>query len=158
MEKAQIGKSMSFVPFNELFPKIAEQETRVITVLEDASGNLPPDGYAFLELFCNEVGCDCRRVMFTVVSTTNHTPLATIAYGWEKKKFYVKWARETDPVHIKELIGPVLNMGSPETEHSDEILDTFKKILLKDKNYMERVKRHYWMFREKIEGWEAGRG
>ena len=50
--------------------------------------------YAFLEMYCNEPGCDCRRVFFSVVSSRTQAPEAVIAYGWESAKFYRKWFRQ----------------------------------------------------------------
>lgn len=144
---------MSYAPFNEYFPEIAPNETRVITILENTSWKLPPADYAFLEQLCNEPGCDCRRVMFTVMSSLDkYEPKAVIAYGWEKKKFYVKWFRKNDPEVIRELIGPVLNRMSPQSELSNRLLKLFKDLLLRDNKYMDRVKRHYSMVREKIDG------
>ena len=136
---------MSYAPFFEFFPNVAKEETRVITILDGPPWKLPPADYPFLEMFCNEPGCDCRRVMFTVQSSLDSEPKAVIAYGWEKKKFYVKWFRNTDPRVIKDLMGPVLNSSSPTTELSEELLTLFKTVLLKDKQYMERVKKHYAM-------------
>jgi hypothetical protein len=78
-------------------------------------------------------------------------PKAVIAYGWEKKRFYVKWFRNTDPTVIKDLMGPVLNKMSPQSDLAPELLILFKKVLLKDKKYMDRVKRHYSIMREKID-------
>ena len=146
-------KIMSYAPFFEYFPEIAKDETRVITIMGKSSWKLPPAEYAFLEMFCNEPGCDCRRVMFTVMSSLDkERPKAVIAYGWEKKRFYVKWLRDTDPAMIRDLIGPVLNLGSPESDISQTLLKLFKDVLLKDKQYIERVKRHYFLVREKIDG------
>ncbi len=142
---------MSYAPFGEYFPEIEKKETRVITILEDASWKLPPAEYAFVEMFCNEPGCDCRRVMFMIMSAPDEQPKAVIAYGWEKKKFYVKWFRDTDPKVIKDLMGPVLNQMSPQSELAPELLQLFKDLLLRDKNYMIRVKRHYSMIREKVD-------
>lgn len=43
-------------------------------------------------------------------------------------------------------------MGSPETEHSPKLLELASDVLLSDPDYVERIKRHYHMFREDIEG------
>jgi hypothetical protein len=142
---------MSYAPFHEYCPEIAERETRSITILENAQFKLPPADYGFVEMFCNEPGCDCRRVMLNVFSSIDEKPKAVIAYGWEKKRFYVKWFRNTDPTVIKDLMGPVLNKMSPQSDLAPELLILFKKVLLKDKSYMDRVKRHYSMMREKVD-------
>ena len=53
-----------------------------------AADGLPADAYGMLEMYCNEPGCDCRRVFFMVVAKRYREPLAYVAYGWESRKFY----------------------------------------------------------------------
>jgi hypothetical protein len=54
---------MPFQLFHDLFPEMAERETRSVIVPPGSPpSGLPPGQYAFLEMFCNEKGCDCRRV------------------------------------------------------------------------------------------------
>ena len=142
---------MPYQLFHDLFPEIAEQETRAVTLLRDPDVDLPPADYSFLEMFCNERGCDCRRVFFYVVSSLGRDVEAVIAYGWESPAFYAKWLHDDDPAMLAELQGPVLNMGSPQSELAGGILTLFRKILLRDEVYIERVKRHYQMFRDKID-------
>ena len=60
---------MSMSPFISRFPGLGEQETRVATVLED--DELPEGEYAFLESYCDEPGCDCRRVVVRVVERSS---------------------------------------------------------------------------------------
>jgi hypothetical protein len=50
-----------------------------------------------------------------------------------------------------ELIGPILNPGSPRTELAPAILELVKSALLQDPAYVERIKRHYRLFRQKID-------
>jgi hypothetical protein len=87
---------MPYVPFHNLFPEIAEKETRTVTVLRKTEDGLPPGEYAFLELFCDEPGCDCRRVFFCVISSRRRDVQCVIAYGWEDRDFYVRWMGDDD--------------------------------------------------------------
>ena len=67
---------MELVPFYIRFPDLAEKETRSIFIFK--SGDLPPGQYGFLELFCDDPKCDCRRVVISVISPQRGTaPLAT---------------------------------------------------------------------------------
>jgi hypothetical protein len=145
---------MAFIPLYELFPEIAKRETRTIHLLNDARFDLPSAEYAFIEMFCDEPGCDCRRVFFSVVSTLTEkpVPLAVISYGWETYKFYEKWSHGDEPEIIKDLMEPKLNISSPQSQFANGILDLFCKMLLTDRAYIDRVKRHYRIFREKIDG------
>ncbi len=136
--------------YNRL-PKIAERETRSIIIIEDSDLGLPAGQYGFLEMFCNEPGCDCRRVFFHVVSSSRIRSEAVITYGWESPDYYAKWMGDSDPETIRELQGPSLNLCSPQTKLAPAILELFKNVLLPDEAYIERVKRHYEMFREKID-------
>jgi len=137
----------------DLFPAIADEETRSITVVGDESETgLPAGGYAFCEMFCNEPGCDCRRVFFHVIASFREGPEAVIAWGWESRAFYVKWMGDDDPRAIADLMGPYLNIGSPQSELAEPLLVFVREVLLKDKAYVERIKRHYQLFRSKIDG------
>jgi hypothetical protein len=140
---------MSYQPFKDFFPEIAKKETRVITTLDNRY--LPRDEYAFFELYCNDRGCDCRRVFLNVVATRKMETVAVIAYGWESKRYYEKWMGSGDPNDTEELKGPCLNLSSPQSELAPALVGTVKNILIKDKAYVERLKRHYKMFRKKID-------
>lgn len=147
----QERKEMPYSLFHSSFPDVAERETRTITVIDPSSFNLPPANYAFLEMFCDEPGCDCRRVFFTVVSSRKNDIKAVIAWGWEDRNFYRKWMGSNDPHIINDLKGPVLNLASPQSELAPALLKLFQRVLLQDSDYIERVKRHYAMFRETVE-------
>jgi len=139
--------------FHALFPKMAEEETRSITVpAGNSQTDLPAGDYAFCEMFCDEPGCDCRRVFFYVLASFRQGPEAVIAWGWESPQFYVNWMGDDDPLVIADLMGPCLNITSPQTELSRPLLDLARDVLLQDKAYVERVKRHYRLFRERIDG------
>jgi len=142
---------MPYSLFHNRFPEIAERETRAVTLLDRSAFNLPPAQYSFHEMFCDESGCDCRRVFFSVISSLKNDILAVIVWGWEDQDFYIKWMGDNDPHIINNLIGPALNLASPQSKHAPAILNLFKELLLSDIAYLERVKRHYIMFRQEIE-------
>src|ERR1700730_14491006 len=55
------------VPFVERFPDIARLETRTVMVGPDYT-KLPEDDYTFVENYCADPSCDCRRVLIAIVS------------------------------------------------------------------------------------------
>lgn len=116
---------MPYAMFLQHFPEIAELETRTITILQRSPSGLAPGDYSLLEMFCDEPGCDCRRVMFCVVSSRTKDVEAVVAYGWESRDFYVKWMGDDDPHVIDDLQGPVLNLASPQSKHAPAILNAF---------------------------------
>ncbi|MCD4687661.1 MAG: SEC-C domain-containing protein [Anaerolineae bacterium] len=139
---------MPYVPFYEKFPEIAKRETRSVLVLNDP--NLPEDEYGLLELYCDEPGCDCRRVFFDVYSQKQNKSVAVITYGWESKQFYVNWFGKNTPSVINELKGPALNATSPQSKLAPALLRLVTNVL-KDKHYVARLKRHYAMFRKAVD-------
>lgn len=143
---------MSYRPFYEFLPEVAERETRVITVLRRALGvGLPPARYSLVELFCDERGCDCRRVFLHVVSSLRPGPEAVIAWGWEPREYYVRWMGEADPLVIDTLKGPALNLGSPRTELAQPLLKIVTQVLATDTAYAARIQAHYRLFRDHVD-------
>ena len=86
---------MPMIPFMERFPELGARETRSVTVPQRQ--DLPEGEYGFVELYCNQPGCDCRRVMIDVLrpETGWSKVWATISYGWESLDFYRPWAVAT---------------------------------------------------------------
>jgi hypothetical protein len=153
---------MPFAPFFTLLPEVASRETRTAT----PSG--PPgagrETFSFVEMFCNEPGCDCRRVVFYVVSEDQvrkgnlDEPLATITFGWEPRSFYRKWASfPLSDEDLRELTGPALMRLAPQSDRAEEMLG-YARLLLSDAGYVERVVRHYGMFREMVDRGAGAKG
>jgi hypothetical protein len=86
-----------------------------------------------------------------VVSPSSNKILAVIAYGWESRDYYIKWMGDDDSLVFDSLMGPSLNMMSPQTALAMPLLSLFRELLLADPPYMQRIKRHYEMFRQKVE-------
>jgi len=138
---------MPYIPFHNICPKTAEEETRVITIQQtDNEFALPKGGYVFIEFFCDE--CDCRRVFLQVLM--NKKIVATIAYGWEKLSFYKNEFKGFDEKEIKELKGPVLDSFQYQSDMSSRILKMFDKILFSDKKYLARIEKHYNQFKKTL--------
>ncbi len=76
--------------------------------------------------------------------------MAVIAYGWETPKFYAEWFGDNDPLFTKDLKGPSLNLASPQSELAPMLLDRIKYVLM-DEDYIERIKKHYRMFKDLID-------
>jgi hypothetical protein len=140
---------MTYISFGEYFPSLAEQETRVITLIDKRFAPIPAGEYGLIEMFCDEASCDCRRVMWNVASTSEQRIVAVIAYGWESREFYARWFGAKDEKVIDEMQGPVLNTASPQANFAPAFLRLINTVVLKDKVYVERIKRHYKLFRER---------
>jgi hypothetical protein len=138
---------MPYIPFHDICPKIAEEETRIITILQnDNEFFLPKGDYVFIELFCDE--CDCRRVFLQIFM--NQKIVGTIAYGWEKLSFYQRKFKSFDKKDIRKLKGPALDSFQYQSDISDRILKMFDKLLFSDKKYLTRIEKHYSQFRKAL--------
>jgi hypothetical protein len=102
-------------------------------------------------MYCDDLNCDCRRVFLEVYDWERGKSVAYIAYGWESKGFYRNWVRGDDPEVIRDLQGPVLNDGSPQSKYAPAFLQLVKDVVLSDPAYVERLKRHYRMFKVKVD-------
>ena len=141
--------SMPMIPFVEKFRELGSRETRSLTVV--GRDDLPDGDYGFMELYCNEPGCDCRRVMVVVVrpETGWNKFWATINYGWESPDFYRKWAKDPslDPAQLK---GPFLDPLAAQSKFSPVLLELFE-FLVQSPDYVRRLRDHYQLFRAAVE-------
>jgi hypothetical protein len=145
---------MAYTLFQELFPETMLTETHTAKIPEGNS-LLPADEYGLLEAYCDEEDCDCRRVFFNVISRRRNDIVAVVSYGWESEAFYTKWYggepdNEIERLAIQEMRGLVLNPTSPQSELAPAILKLVAH-LLTDPAYEARIKRHYRMFKEKVD-------
>lgn len=142
---------MPFVPFAQFDSDLAVRETRSVTLFEP-DDDLPAGEYGMIEMYCDEPGCDCRRVLFMVITPGCRKPLAYVNYGWESLEFYAKWTSFGGRKLAKQLRGPNLNLGSPQSEFAPAILSLVEEVLLQDPAYIERLKRHYALVRAAVDG------
>lgn len=140
---------MPFVELRALLPDLARRETRGL-VKYDENGQVQ-DGLYFIEAFCNEPGCDCRRVVFQVYDAHDPSgPIATLSYGWESEEFYRRWASfPLEPEDLEELRGPALMRLTPQSDRAEEAL-TALQTLLESEPYAKRIVEHYNAFRALI--------
>lgn len=82
-------------PFMKRFPEVGARETRSVTIAKRL--DLRDGEYGFVELYCDEPGCDCRRVTIDVLRPeTGWSKIwATISYGWDSLDFYRQWGGAT---------------------------------------------------------------
>lgn len=135
---------MSMVSFHTRFRDVAARETRHATVVEDRY-DLPAGTYGFLESYCDEPGCDCRRVVIQVVALeTGPKVWATINFGWESEEFYEKWVLDAELARF--CAGAWLDPLNKQTRYAPALLELFRFVAA-DPAYVERLKRHYEMFK-----------
>lgn len=113
-------------PFHELFPDQAWKECRVITVLQP--GDLPVGEYAWIESYCLDPSCDCRRVMLSVLPRFGKELLAYISFGFDR---------------MAKDAGPYLDPLNPQSEYAPALLELARTVLLTDPAYVARLESHY---------------
>jgi hypothetical protein len=142
------NSAMPMTPFMERFPELAARETRSVTLRD--RDDLPNGEYGFIEFYCDEPHCDCRRVMVVVLRPeTGWKFWAAINYGWESVEFYRRWAG-APPSDDSPWQGPVLDPLTEPTPYAPALLELFK-FILQSPGYVPRLQKHYQLFRAAVE-------
>ena len=148
---AETYDGVTLQEFASKFRRVAAEETRVIHVVE--RGDIPLGEYGFLEFFCPDPACDCRRGTLRV-TTPDGRAWASISFGWETARFYRRWAHNSNDAD--EMAGASLDPLNHQSKFAEWFLSFFREMVQTDRKYVERLKRHYRMFknlpREKIGG------
>ncbi len=136
---------MEFVPFFHRHDDIARHETRAVMLSEGNEWELPAGEYGFVDSFCSDDVCDCRKAMIAVYGGNPSRVEATIGYGWESATFYAKWLGDEDMG--RKMAGSYLELGAQQFARSHVWLRFWKDFILADKEYRERLRRHYRIFK-----------
>jgi len=126
------------LPFHALFDDLAKKETRVLHV--PPRETLPRGAYLFMEAYCTEPNCDCRRVLIQVLHAETKRQVATINYGFEPAK---------PPFEDEPQV--FLDPMNPQSEHSSRLQDAFETLMLTDADYVARLHRHYDMWKRVVD-------
>jgi len=140
---------MPFRPLIHFYPDLALEEMRSF-ILTDGDFGVPAGNYDLFENYCDEKGCDCRKVMINIITTAGGQPKiwATIGHGWENPSYYFQ--NFSDDVGLaRAMSGSYLEQMCEQSKYSPAFLEIWKD-MIKDENYAERLKAHYKKFKEKI--------
>jgi Plasmid pRiA4b ORF-3-like protein len=134
-------------PYFTLFPPGEPVETR--SVIARGAKGLPDGTYRFVEFYCDEPDCDCRRVVIQVWNKSD-TPLATFNYGWESPEFYTKWSKSGDPAVGTEMASLTPELFGPQSPYTRAFLAELEEAIGQP-GYVEKLRRHYAEFRTAVE-------
>lgn len=126
------------LPFDLLFPDLARSEALFIEVADKRSR--PAALLVFREFYCNDPGCDCRRVILHAVVAGQQRIVAGIGYGFEPSK---------PPFHDEPQI--FLDPLNPQSELSDVVLDVFTKLVESEPSVRERFIEHYTLWKRVVD-------
>jgi hypothetical protein len=136
-------------PFHLVCPEPGLRETRCVHVLAPG-GPLPVGEYGFLECYCEDLACDCRRVLLKVTSRAAPArPLATINFGWESAEFYTAWMHGDEEAG-RDIVSASLDPLNPQSEYADHFLDYFQDQMMTDPAYVARLQSHYELFKRTL--------
>lgn len=133
-----------FESFFSRCPEIAPFETR--SFLNINNDTFPKGHYFIIENYCNDKKCDCRKVIINIVK--GDEIFATIGYGWENITFYQEWVKDKELG--LEMKGPSLEVAGEQTEYANNILKFFNEVILKYHVFLQRLKKHYKLFKDRI--------
>lgn len=134
-------------PFHSLFPELARREVRCLHF--GPGPGLPAGEYIYLEFYCEDLACDCRRTFIQVISPSHPDKVfASINYGWEKESFYRK-RMPYDPDASRGLVRGELDPINEQSEIAADLLEAFQRFVL-DEPYRLRLRRHHRLFREEL--------
>ncbi|MEI8230389.1 MAG: hypothetical protein WCG83_04610 [Candidatus Peregrinibacteria bacterium] len=141
---------MEFIPLHTVLFALAEKETRQLVILQE-TGGLPEGIYCFIDSYCSDQKCDCRRTfinVFCIEGALEGRHLATIGYGWETAGFYTKWMHGDSKIG-KQMTGTALESMQVQSEYAPLAFAAFHKFILDDA-YTQRIQKHYAAFKEEI--------
>ncbi|MDY6987085.1 MAG: hypothetical protein SWQ30_03425 [Thermodesulfobacteriota bacterium] len=134
---------MEFTPAGEIIG--SAHQVRTVTISD--SPQLPDGEYRFIDMYCTDPFCDCRKTIIQVFR--NGAFVATINYGWEPPSFYKKWLGGGchDEITVQ-MHGASIDISSPNRVSPEGILGLFNALL--DEKWIEIFKQHYGAVKAKL--------
>jgi hypothetical protein len=127
---------MEFIPAGEIIG--AAHKVRTVTIAQ--SPELPDGEYSFIDTYCTDPMCDCRKTMIQVMHEGRLVSI--INYGWESHEFYRNWMGGSEEDHpMPEMHGASIDITSPDLVSSDGVLALFNALL--NEIWVAKFKRHY---------------
>lgn len=126
-------------PYSAIFPE--SNEPILILSLGRKQGRIPKGDYGFLELYCTDEGCDCRRVTIFVLNR-NMEAKAVIGMGFDPDG---------------PMPGPYLDDFHQQSPYAHQLLEHFVEMINEEPDNLAMMYRHYREVRKKVEG-KAYRG
>lgn len=135
---------MNLVPFLNRHPKIALREMLNLRI-KPGNPSLPEGNYTFLENYCADRKCDCRRVSLQVLKEGDFKqPIASISFGWDSEQFYTKL--DGADIAADTVVG-FLDPLNYQSEHADGVLEAFQHCLQENPELRDWFLAHYTIFK-----------
>lgn len=116
---------------------------RTVVISDDP--NLPDGEYTFIDTYCTDNTCDCRKTIIQIFHQKKH--VSTVNYGWENPKFYLRWLNSTkDRELAEEMSGLSIDYSSPDRVSPKGILILINHLM--DKKWISMLKENYRLIRK----------
>jgi len=136
---------MPMKPVDSRCPEVARREIRSLSIVPGGESK-PREEYAFLEFYCDDPKCDCRRAFIQVYSRSRPgVILASINIGWESGEFYHKQFPFM-PEAAREITAGSLHPLNEQSDQAPALLQLFQDFVA-NPAYKARLKEHYELFR-----------
>lgn len=135
---------MEFVPAGEF---IGEKH-QVRTVEIAASPQLPDGEYEFVDTYCTDPTCDCRKTMIQVVH--DGEIVSVVNYGWESPSYYEEWMGSSAGEEARKMSGASIDISSPNKVPPEGMLALFNALL--NDRWIGLFKSHYKAVKSEVEG------
>lgn len=120
--------------YRDMFPEAAPPP--ITLEVEKKLGAIPKGSYRFLEHYCTEPGCDCRRVTLFVTNDKGR-PVAVISFGFD---------------HDDPLAGPFLDAACYQSPYAPQLLEFFAVLLNSSPDWLQTMHRQYRQVRVAVDG------
>jgi len=121
-------------PYSVLFPDAADPV--IALTLDRKTGKIPKGTYGFIEFYCTDKGCDCRRTTIFVLNEKM------------KEKAVISMGFDLD----QPLAGPFLDEFHRQSACAEELLALFVNAINRQPEFLVSFYRHYREVRSLVEG------
>jgi hypothetical protein len=115
---------------------------RVRTIVLSDAPDLPDGEYTFIDTYCTDSACDCRK---TIIQVMHGGQLVSVVnFGWESPKFYLRWLGGTPDMNrdlAEEMSGLSIDFASPDRVSRDGVLRLMNHLL--DEKWVSLIQDHY---------------
>ena len=136
------------IGYFNLFPNKCETELRTARFVDDHNEGIPSGTYVFSEYYCDDLSCDCQRVLVKVLRVERPEDMpqdvASISFSWNENP------DETWADILEDEDGPFLDPFHRQCDYANDLLDFWHDMVRRDSDYLNRLKRHYSELRNHV--------
>lgn len=131
------------IGYFDLFPEKWGTELRTAQFFDEQEEEetIPCGTYLFTEYYCEDLTCDCQRVLIKVLRADDPKvrpkEVATISFTWSEQP------DESWQAILDDCENPFLDPFHFQASYADALLEFWHDMYRRDSNYADRIERHY---------------